>query len=57
MEALFETLRRVARSHCTVLLSGETGVGKELVARAIHVESPRRRAPFQAVNCAGLRRQ
>jgi len=52
MEALFVTLRRVARSHCTVLLSGETGVGKELVARAIHAESPRRRAPFQAVNCA-----
>ena len=52
MEALFETLRRVARSHCTVLLSGETGVGKELVARAIHTESPRRRAPFEAVNCA-----
>jgi two-component system, NtrC family, response regulator AtoC len=52
MDALFVTLRRVARSHCTVLLSGETGVGKELVARAIHAESPRRRAPFQAVNCA-----
>jgi two-component system response regulator AtoC len=52
MEALFVTLRRVARSHCTVLLSGETGVGKELVARAIHAESPRRRAPFEAVNCA-----
>jgi two-component system, NtrC family, response regulator AtoC len=52
MEALFSTLRRVARSHCTVLLSGETGTGKEFAARAIHAESPRRKAPFQAVNCA-----
>jgi transcriptional regulator with PAS, ATPase and Fis domain len=52
MEALFVTLRRVARAHCTVLVGGETGTGKELAARAIHAESPRRRAPFQAVNCA-----
>jgi two-component system response regulator AtoC len=52
MEALFVTLRRVARAHCTVLVGGETGAGKELVARAIHAESPRREAPFQAVNCA-----
>jgi len=52
IEALFATLRRVARADCTVLLGGETGTGKELVARAIHAESPRRKAPFQAVNCA-----
>ena len=52
MEALFTKLRRVARAQCTVLVGGETGTGKELVARAIHAESPRRRAPFQAVNCA-----
>src|SRR5262249_11913385 len=52
MEALFVTLRRVARAHCTVLLGGETGTGKELVARAIHAESARRKAPFQAINCA-----
>src|SRR3989441_4842043 len=52
MEALFVILRRVARAQCTVLVGGETGVGKELVARAIHAESPRRKAPFQAVNCA-----
>ncbi|HSV08924.1 MAG TPA: sigma 54-interacting transcriptional regulator [Candidatus Binatus sp.] len=52
MEALFKTLRRVANAHCTVLVGGETGTGKELVARAIHLESPRRKAPFQAVNCA-----
>src|SRR3989475_7091043 len=52
IEALFATLRRVARADCTVLLGGETGTGKELVGRAIHAESPRRKAPFQAVNCA-----
>jgi transcriptional regulator with PAS, ATPase and Fis domain len=52
MEALFGVIRRVARAHCTVLIGGETGTGKELVARAIHAESARRRAPFQAVNCA-----
>src|SRR6185295_13742932 len=54
MESLFATLRRVARAHCTVLLGGETGTGKELVARSIHAESPRRKAPFEAVNCATL---
>jgi transcriptional regulator with PAS, ATPase and Fis domain len=52
METLFGVIRRVARAHCTVLIGGETGTGKELVARAIHAESARRRAPFQAVNCA-----
>src|SRR5437899_4884691 len=52
MEELFGTLRRVARATCTVLLGGETGTGKELVARAIHAESPRKKALFQAVNCA-----
>src|SRR5256886_7151371 len=52
MEALFTKLRRVARATCTVLLGGETGTGKELVARAIHAESPRKKALFQAVNCA-----
>src|SRR5437763_14959183 len=52
MEALFAKLRRVARAQCTVLVGCETGTGKELVARAIHPESPRRKAPFQAVNCA-----
>src|SRR6266481_86311 len=52
MEELFGTLRRVANAQCTVLVGAETGTGKELVARAIHLESPRRKAPFQAVNCA-----
>src|SRR5213594_3830217 len=52
VEELFETLKRVAHAHCTVLLGGETGTGKELIAKAIHAESPRRKSPFQEVNCA-----
>ena len=52
MEDLFVTLRRIAQAHCTVLVGGETGTGKELAARAIHAESPRSRAQFRAVNCA-----
>lgn len=54
MESLFADLRRVARAECTVLLVGETGTGKELVARALHAESPRAAGPFRAVNCATL---
>src|SRR5207248_4783832 len=52
MAELFVTLQRVARASCTVLLGGETGTGKELVTPTIHAESPRKKAPFQAVNCA-----
>ena len=52
LDRVFVTLRRIARAHCTVVVGGETGTGKELVARAIHAESPRSRAPFRAVNCA-----
>jgi two-component system response regulator AtoC len=54
MGELFATLRRVARANCTVLLNGETGTGKELAARAIHAESPRRKALFHAVSCAAF---
>jgi len=46
--------RRVAGASCTVLLAGESGVGKEVLARFIHVNSPRRTGPFVAVNCAAI---
>ena len=54
MRALFASLRRVAPQDTTVLVTGETGTGKELVARAVHELSPRAAAPFIAVNCGAL---
>ena len=54
MRAVFASVRRVAPTDATVLLTGETGTGKELVARAIHAHSTRARANFLAVNCAAL---
>jgi DNA-binding NtrC family response regulator len=54
MRALFASLRRVAPQDTTVLVTGETGTGKELVARALHDLSPRVAAPFIAVNCGAL---
>ncbi len=50
----FQTIRNVAETDATVLVRGESGSGKELVARAIHLESHRARGPFVAVNCAAL---
>ena len=47
-------LKRAAHSQVTVLLQGETGVGKELFARALHNVSPRAKQPFVAINCAAL---
>jgi two-component system response regulator AtoC len=52
MLQLFELIRRVAKTNSSVLVRGETGTGKELVARAIHELSPRSSGPFRAVNCA-----
>jgi len=51
---VFAVLERVAPTDATVLLEGETGTGKELVARALHDASPRRRGPFVAVDCGAL---
>ncbi len=54
MQMVFECVRQVARISVPVLITGETGTGKELVARAIHDSSPRRSCFFGAVNCATL---
>ncbi len=51
---VLEQVRRVAASTTPVLILGETGTGKELVARSLHEHSPRRDAPFVAVNCGAL---
>jgi len=51
---VFELLREVAPTRATVLIEGETGTGKELIANAIHHNSPRDGAPFIKVNCAAL---
>ena len=49
-----EQVRRIARSNSNVLIIGESGVGKELFAHAIHLESPRKDAPFVRLNCAAI---
>jgi DNA-binding NtrC family response regulator len=54
MEDVYRLTRRVARSNASVLLLGETGTGKELIAKAIHRLSPRGSGPFIRVNCGAL---
>jgi DNA-binding NtrC family response regulator len=54
MRALYDQAARAARASISVLLLGETGVGKEVLARAIHAKSPRAGGPFMGVNCAAL---
>jgi two-component system, NtrC family, response regulator AtoC len=54
MQEIFELLRSVAELDTTVLIHGETGVGKELLARSIHFSGGRRDKPFVAVNCAAI---
>jgi two-component system response regulator AtoC len=54
MKDVFNTIRKVARSNATVMILGETGVGKELVAEALHRNSSRSDHPFVKMNCAAL---
>jgi DNA-binding NtrC family response regulator len=54
MEQVFEMIKAVTDTNATVLITGETGTGKELVARAIHSNSPRRYGPFVATSCGAL---
>lgn len=54
MRRLYDIVKTVAATTTTVLLQGETGTGKELIARAIHRESPRRDNPFIKINCAAI---
>lgn len=55
MARIAETVERIAPSTATVLLLGETGTGKEVIARSIHMQSTRREQPFVAINCAVLK--
>jgi DNA-binding NtrC family response regulator len=54
MQEIFDTIERVAPTRATVLLAGESGVGKDLVARAIHFHSPRRDRPLVKINCSAI---
>ncbi len=54
IQEIFSMIRRVAPLDCTVLIEGQSGTGKELVARAIHQLSPRRSRPFVSFNCGGF---
>jgi DNA-binding NtrC family response regulator len=54
MQEVLKAIGRLVAADATVLVTGDSGTGKELVARALHVNGPRRRDPFVAVNCAGL---
>jgi PAS domain S-box-containing protein len=54
---LIDLVNQIARTNSTVLIYGETGSGKDLIAKAIHYSSPRKNAPFLAINCAALPEQ
>jgi PAS domain S-box-containing protein len=54
MQAVYQHIQEISKVDWTALIEGQTGTGKELVARAIHFSSHRKKKPFMAVNCAGL---
>jgi two-component system response regulator HydG len=54
MMAIYEMITEVAGADASVLLAGETGTGKELIAKAIHAKSPRANLPFIAINCGAI---
>ncbi len=54
MEKVYSIVRQVAKSNASVLLVGETGTGKELIAKAVHLLSPRGSGPYVRVNCGAL---
>ncbi|GHT86266.1 sigma-54-dependent Fis family transcriptional regulator [Betaproteobacteria bacterium] len=56
MQEVFRAIGRMSQSHATVMINGESGTGKELVARALHRHSPRKDAPFIAINTAAIPR-
>ncbi len=57
MQRVYHAARLVARRDTTVLIQGESGTGKDLVARAIHTSSPREKQPFVVINCAAIPEQ
>src|SRR6185436_407575 len=54
MQEFFATIERVGPTRATVLLAGESGVGKDLIARAIHFHSPRKDRPFVKIDCTAI---
>ncbi len=54
MQRIFELIEKVAPTKATVLITGDSGTGKELIARAIHYNSPRKDRPFISINCGAL---
>ena len=57
MQRVFETIQKVAETDLTVLVRGDSGTGKELVAQALHNRSSRKNRPFVAVNCAAISKE
>jgi DNA-binding NtrC family response regulator len=57
MQLLFEQIKKVARTDACILIKGQSGTGKELVARSIHLQSRRKDGPFIAVNCGAIAHQ